>query len=185
MQLLIAPSLLPSNMEGCFQAGLAEPLLALDEIEAVKTTLPSLYPPSDKRVIVVRGLFAPKYGKSLFVNSNEGHILLLLLRGRIQGLPAPRLQPLDSLRDDMLEDEKTDAMDQLDNASARLRGLPSSSPPLFGSIAGGSVPHRFFHSQTRSPDITGSSCDEVDYRDAKEASAQGTEGDRSQEPGIP
>ncbi|KAL8343179.1 hypothetical protein RB601_004497 [Gaeumannomyces tritici] len=168
----------------CDTVDLPGPLPTLDEIEAAETTLPSIYSPSDKRVVVVRGSFVVKYGKSFFVDSNEGHALMLL-RQRAPDLPTPMLyamyrhgdrfflvmqylpgRSLESHWDGMSEDEKTDVMGQLHGAFARLRGLPPPSPPLFGSVAGGPVPHRFFHTPTGSPAITGPFRDEAAFHDA-------------------
>ncbi len=165
----------------CDPQELPGPLPTLGEIEAAKTTLPCIWSPADKRIVVVRGLFVVKYGIPRLVDGNEGHALMVL-----RGVPTiPKLYamyrhegklflvmqylsgtPLDVLWGDILEHEKADVIQQLHDTFVRVRALSPPSPSVFGSVVGGPVPHRFFMTLNKDPAITGPFTDEAAFHNA-------------------
>lgn len=165
----------------CDTKALPAPLPTLDEIEAAETTLPCLWPPAQKRIAVVRRVFVVKYGIPRLVDGNEGHALRAL-----QGIPTiPKLyamyrdqnkhflvmeylpgKPLDHIWDSLSEHDKDAVTQQLRGTFARVRNLSCPSPPVFGSVARGPVPHRFFMTLTGDPNKTGPFATEAGFHNA-------------------
>ncbi|KAI0484870.1 kinase-like domain-containing protein [Xylariaceae sp. FL0804] len=165
----------------CDVQDLPGPLPTLDEIETAEIILPCIWPPSNKRIVVVRGMFVVKYGIPRLVDGNEGDALKTL-----EAIPTiPKLYamythqgknylvmqllpgtPLNVLWRDMSEHEKDTVTQQLHSTFARVRSIPSPSPPIFGSVAGGPVPHRFFMTRGNDPVISGPFADEAAFHNA-------------------
>ncbi|TLD11528.1 hypothetical protein PspLS_11479 [Pyricularia sp. CBS 133598] len=164
----------------CDPQDLPGPLPTFEEIHGAETVLPCMWSPDVKRIVVVRDLFVVKYGATpLYVDGNEGHALLVL-----RGVPTvPKLyamyrqhhklylvmqhlpgMSLDGIWGGMTEGEKTHVIRQLREILTTVRSL--SPPPVFGSVACGPVPQRFFKTPRKDSAITGPFADEAAFHAA-------------------
>lgn len=156
-------------------SSLPAPLPTEDDLESAEP-LPSIYPPEYRSNVSVGGVFVVKYGSG--VKENEGRALLAL--ERFPSIPSPKLYAmyrrgdklyivmgfergaqLSEAWDTMSEPAKADVAAQLRAIMTDLRGIPS--PGVFGSVARGPVPHRFFWSPVAYPEVNGPFDNERDF----------------------
>ncbi|KUI71218.1 hypothetical protein VM1G_07101 [Cytospora mali] len=143
-------------------SSLPAPLPTDDDLESAEP-LPSIYPPEFRCNVCVKDVFVVKYGSG--VKENEGWALLAL--ERFPSIPSPKLYAMYRREDKLYIVMKFERGAQLSESQGRriimrdLRSMPS--PGVFGSIAHGPVPHRFFWSPVAYPEINGPFDNEQDF----------------------
>lgn len=145
------------------------PLPTHEEIKTAAITLPTIRDPRyNGRIVVIRDIYVVKYGAH--VDENEGHALLFL--ERCPSVPVPRLYAmyrdsgivyivmqfipgadLETLWPSLSENEKYSIVGQLRSIFQQIRSLPSSG--FYGSVARGSLRHRYFLTRDQNRAITG------------------------------